>query len=256
MIAAFALHPMRATVRRRKLQRALANGEQQAIPAIAALLDSRFKGIKRDLRRANLRKRLAKAQHDGDLSKGISLNWPDWITDFVSGVKDALSGIVGGVQDVEADYWLTRGGAFDKIDPQRVIAAYEAREGRQIADIGEQTKQDVLNAISNWYNDPEQTFPDLLGTLGQWFGPARAERIARYESASISSQVTRDAMEQFGITKWNSDLASDPGPCPTGICVDMADSSPHDISEDGPPYHGGCKCGMTYASDDDTEIED
>lgn len=244
------LRPMRETVRRRKVKTAMAAGEQQAAQQIAALLDRRFKILKRELRRANLRKRLYKAQRDtGDLTKALGVDWRQWIDDLATGIKQALGGIARGVQDVEAQYWLNRGKHLDPVDAQDVIAAYEIRTGRQITGIGEDTRDRVLTAISDWYNTDDD-LPSLINQLGQYFSPERAALIARTESAYIASQVTQDAMAKFGIRKWNFDLAADKGQWPCQTCIDYAARNPHEMTDPFPPLHPGDRCGVSYVMED------
>ena len=269
--------PMREVQRRKRLRKAIATGEAEASAQIAKLLDQRYSAIKRDLRRAHLRTRLKKglrteqALYDAlvkdqslgidntqarlvylnALEKALGDSWFSWIADFINGVKQSLSSIVNRVQDVESQYWLTRGGAFEPVDPQKVIAAYEARTGRQIANIGEDTKQDVLNEISRWYNSDED-FPTLITNLGQWFSPARAETIARSETAHIASQVALDAMEKFGIDFWNFDLTphENTSEFPCQRCVDYAAQNPHKRGDKMPPLHPRCDDGVVYVMED------
>lgn len=265
--------PMRETQRRKLIRKAQGRGEREAATNIHQLLDQRYKVLKRELRRANLRKRLKKTvtpnfgnidelinrtiekqmqQIDDALFKADG-GWLGWIESFANGIKNALSNIVSGVFGVEEEYWLNRGEHLDPVDPLDVIDAYEARTGRQIRNIGEDTKNNVLREIADWYNTTE-SLPELIARLGQYFSESRAEMIARTESAFISSQVSLNAMQQFGIDQWNFDLAPDEGPYPCPQCIDYAARNPHGISDQFPPLHPNDRCGIVYVLEEDSAV--
>lgn len=241
---------MTQTQRRRAIQRAVDQHEREAAAAIASILDKQFKVLKRDLRRANLRKRLYKADRDySDLSKALGVNWLQWIKDLASGIRDAVAPIGQAVSGVESDYWLNRGKHLEPIDPGAAIDAYEARTGRQITGIGEDTRDSVLRDLTDWYNSDED-MPALVERLSQYFSPDRAAMIARTEAAYLSSEVTRQSMDQFGITRWNFDLAAPKGEWPCQNCIDYAAANPHTLDDPFPPLHPRDRCGVTYLDDE------
>lgn len=68
--------------------------------------------------------------------------------------------------------------------------------------------------------------------------PARAYMIAVTETARAMTAATFDTYRENGIGSW--DLLTSPGACPT--CLAVADSNPHPLGEQGPPYHPHCRC--------------
>lgn len=251
-----ATRPMRATVRRRLIRQAQTTGEREAAGRIAKLLDRQRKALNRELRQSNLRKRLAKAARDsGSPAQALYKDggWHAWAQQFTDGIKDALSSLVERITGVESEYWDSRGKYLDPASSADVIAAYETRVGRQIAEIAEDTRANVIAEVTRWYNSDED-LPALIDRLGQYFTPERAEMIARTETAFVSSQVALNAMNQFGISLWNFDLAPDEGPFPCAECVDYAAANPHHLSDDFPPLHPGDRCGVVYVTEDGDEV--
>jgi hypothetical protein len=241
------LAPMRETERKRLIRRTVAEGRKQATAAIFKSLDRRYKVLKRELRRANLRKRLTKNLRDtGTLLRKDDGDWVDWINQFGLDVKDSLKPIVFGVYDTEGKYWQNRGQHLDPLDADVIFQRYEARQGRQISDLGAETRDKVLADITDWYNS-NKSLPELIDTLGQYFSEDRAAMIAETESQFIVSEVARDAMGQFGIKKFDVDLGIEA--CEE--CFAQADTNPHDSGDDMPPYHPRCDCGVMYVMADD-----
>src|SRR5260221_2138436 len=195
--------------RKRALERARNGAERTASGKIAAILARRQKTVARDLRRFGLRKRFKKSlKETGALYKQgdeFDLDWQGWIDQFSEELQQALYLVVEGVAAVETAYFESRGYRPQQIDPQQIIDAYLSRTGRQITDIGTDTRDGVVSAITDWYNTADD-LPTLIDTLGQWFDDSRAEMIARTESTYITSQVSLDMMQQFGIIKCNVNL--------------------------------------------------
>src|SRR5574337_55300 len=237
---------LRQTQRRRRLKTVLSTQEQIVARDVAILLDKQYKALKRDLRRANFRKRAIHAQINGDLSKAVGLDWHAWMENFTASLKDTLGQAVDVLHQVERWFWRDYDVDLGTLDPAVVIRAYEARAGRQITDIADDTRNKVLHEITDWYNDPEQTLPDLIEKLGQYFSPERAESIARTETSHIASQVARDTMEQLNLDHFNVDLAAEEGGFPCTFCIAQAAANPHLLSDDMPPYHVLCRCNVAY----------
>lgn len=238
--------PMRETQRRRAINRALRQSEAKASSKIASILDQRFKQLKREIRRSNLRKRMYKAIRDNKShEEATGIDWTTWITLFAMGLEQAFIPVIQDVYSVEATYWMGRGQQLTPLDPDTVIANYEARIGRQITAIAEETKAAVLNEITAWYNSNE-ALPDLLDRLDPYFSDSRADTIARTEGSFIAAQVTKDTMQQLGITKWNFDLAPEMNGYPCQLCIDYAAANPHDINDQFPPLHPNDRCGVSY----------
>lgn len=232
--------------RRQFIELALKKSEAEATEQIARLLNERRKVLFNELRRANLRKRLLKAKRDNQpLEKAIAVNWQNWISTFTDRLKALFNPVASNVYDVEKTYWADRDQTLGDLDYNQVVANYEARTGRQIANIAEETRNSVLQEVTDWYNT-DAPFPDLLDRLGKYFSPERAESIARTESAYISSQIAKDSMDTLGIRQWNWDLAPPENGFPCQLCIDMANNNPHDIGDEMPPIHPHDRCSISY----------
>lgn len=242
--------PMRATTRRLHVQQALANGERQASADIAALLDRQFRTLKRELRRANLRKRMEKASHTGAPADALYKDdgWAAWVAAFTLALRQGLKPMVLALLAVEAQYWASHGRRYQEPDADALIGQYETRTHRPLSQIADDTRAWVLAAVTAWYASGE-TLPDLLDRLQQYFAPDRAEMIARTESAYAAAQVALDAMVQQGVNQWNLDLAPEENGFPCPICLEIADANPHGLGDELPPYHPNDRCGVTYLMD-------
>lgn len=238
------IRPMTNTQRRRLLNRALRAGEVKAQAKVAALLNQRYNHLKRELRRANLRKRMAKAHRDGK-PDGSGVDWATWVVLFTEGLRKALTPIIEECYAVEKQYWLSRGKTIQPLDTEAVLKRYEARVGRNFNEIGEHTHSDVLRDIIVWHATQE-TLPELIEQAGKYFSDARAENIARTDGVGLSSQVGVDTMAHLGITGFNVDLAPEENGYPCPACIDQADANPHPLGDLMPPYHNYCRCGYSY----------
>lgn len=231
---------MKAVVRKRRINQALATNIVSASRAIHVLLDQRFLEIQRELKAQGLNK-IA----DPTLEK---IDWANWTYKFASGIRAVLSPVVDDVSQIEQDYWSDKGREVYKASVDEVIRAYEARVGRQISDIGEATRNDTLQIVTDWYNSPDDVpFEDLVDRLQSVYSAERADAIARTETSFISSQVTLDSMEQLGIKKWIPDIGREA--C-IAICIPIADGGPYTINDRTPPFHTHCDCGMLYLDDE------
>ncbi len=275
---------MRQVQRRNLLNRARTEAERVATPAIHALLTRRYKAVGRNLRRANLRKRLQKAfgayvipdsptpfvggsPFDLDFhydylagAKQIVNNalfkaddgvddWEAWGDMFTQSLHQVFADAVTGIYSSESKFWLSRQYAPGHVDPTKVVSEYQARTGRQIKQIADTTRDNVLQAITDWYKT-DASLPELIDSLGQWFDEDRATRIARTEVSYIASQVSLDIYNNVGVKFFNVDLSSDPGPCPQNICPDQFDANPHPVGDQMPPYHVQCQCFTVPANED------
>lgn len=236
--------PMTNTQRKRLLNRALRAGEAQAQTKVAALLNQRYNHLKREIRKGNLRKKLYKAQRDKK-PDGSGVDWITWIALFTSGIKAALTPIIENCYEVEKQYWLSRGKTIQPLDVDAVIKAYEARVGRNFSEIGEHTHSDVLRDIIIWHATQE-TLPDLIDSMKQYFSDSRADNIARTDGVGLSSQVGMDTMRHLGITGFNVDLAPEENGYPCPYCIAQAAANPHALGDDMPPFHNYCRCGYSY----------
>lgn len=242
---------MRETVRKRLIQRTLDTAEPKVAAVIFASLDHRRKQLNRELRKGySLRDRLQKTFiATGSLFKAEdNERWQDWINSFTLDTKSSLNQVVFGVYDTEGKYWQSRGNVLDPLDADYIISAYEQRTGKWIKNIGEDTESNVLYDITDWYNS-NQSLPELITKLEQYFTPERAATIARTESANIASQIALESMKQFGIAHFNVDVAPENGLYPCVDCITQADANPHSIGDTMPPYHPSCRCGIVYVTD-------
>lgn len=245
---------MREVQRRQLLKQARARTVPVAAAKIHTLLDRRFKVLKRELRRAGLRKRLAKNLKAGSLFKQEDeAGWQAWIDEFDGATREALTFVVGGMWDAETRYWDTRNARPDPVPEDQIIRDYEARTGRQIKNIGEDTKADTLKTISDWFNTDE-SIPELIDKLAPIFGPDRAETIADTETSFISSQVSDEMYRQFGVGFFNVDRDPFIGPACEEICQPMIDGNPHRVGDEMPPFHPNCLDGTVPADENGDEF--
>lgn len=240
---------MRETQRRRLLNNAVARGEKEIKRAALRLLERRYKALKRELRRANLRKRLLKT--DGILQKDDG-GWQDWIDEFTNVVQETIAGVVKWVADVESRYWSSRGKEPVQFDPYQVVNEYQSRIGRNIQDIPQDTLSDVQQAISDWYKT-DKGLPDLIDDLEQYFDEGRAERIAATEMVNVTSEIAREQMNAYGITEWKWDAFNDRTTCE--VCADLnGQTFSVDDLDAFPPNHVNCRCSVLYATAEGEEL--
>lgn len=240
---------MRETQRRRLLYEAHEKATQEIKAEVYRLLQQRFKALKRELRRANLRKRLRKT--DGILTKD-SGDWTNWITEFTNSLQSILSSIVSHFASVETSYFTSRGKAPIQYDPQQVVTNYHDKIGARITRIADDTLASVQNSVTDWYNS-DAALPDLIDDLSGMFDENRAELIARTEAGFVRSEVALQSMQEYGISKWIWDSAMESRTCE--FCASM-NGSVHDVSEPMPPdaSHPDCLCGIVYADDNGGEL--
>lgn len=141
----------------------------------------------------------------------------------------------------------------DPVNPQAVLKAYELRTGRQIKQIGIDTRDGTLKAITDWYNT-DAGKRELVDTLSQFYDPFRADTIARTEGTYITSQVAYTMYDNFGVGYFNVDLADEDGEWPCDICREQAANNPHELGDEMPPFHPRDRCGTIPASADGGEF--
>lgn len=246
---------MRETQRRRLLNGARDRGETAIRATVAPLLTRRYKQLGRELRRANLRKRLRQNERRTGLlfKQDDSEGWQDWIDTFSQALYDAMLPVAEEFWSVETKFWLTRAGRPDPVNAAKVIQDYLAREGRQIKRIAEDTRDDTLATITDWYNT-DASLPELIDQLEQFYGGYRAETIGRTETSFITSGVSLDMMHQFDVAAWNWDLADEDGEWPCDDCIAMAQGGPYQPGDPMPPLHPRDRCGVVYANADGSEL--
>ena len=226
---------------RRLAQKAKAAGVAVVADTATTLFDKRFKAVKRDLRRANLKKRLAKTQ---GLYKDDVGDWNEWISAFTTALEDAIEGGIETMYDIENEMWRSYGQQPVEYAPVEVLRAYESRIGRLIKNIGVDTLSSTQRAISDWYLT-DQGLPQLIDQLEQYYSPARAELIAYTEMSGVASQVALDVMTQYNVPKWLWDAGGEA--CPE--CQALQAGNPYVPGDPMPPdaSHPHCLCSVVYA---------
>jgi hypothetical protein len=212
---------------RRLAQKAKAAGIARVAETAGMLFDKRFKAVKRDLRRSNLKKRLAKTQ--GLYKDGVQ-DWQEWTAAFSTLLSQAIEEGIASMYDVENEFWRSYGQAPTTYAPTEVLHAYEDRIGRQIKNIADDTLADTQQAISEWYLT-DQGLPELLDQLEQYYSPARAELIGYTEMSGVASQVALDVMTQYNVPKWLWDAGGEA--CPE--CQDLQANNPYVPGDPMPP---------------------
>ena len=258
---------MRLVQRRRLIKKTRAAAEAKVAKVVYDQLQSRFRSLKRELRKGNLRKRLKKFYKSQALAKagqdqppadplqnpGMDPQaWQDWMDSFVDTLVEALEDGADEVGTVESEIWTERGYPKYTVTPQMVIDNYMARYGRQITDISDDTRDAVINTVEEWYNTNEG-LPSLISSLTQHFDMTRAELIAATEMGYVSSEISYEMMIDFGINKWIWDAFDDWITCPlceslNGQVFNVEDKMPPDAS------HPRCRCGVLFADDDGIEL--
>ncbi len=248
---------MREITRRKLIDQARQQAEQNLAQQVYLLLNKRYKAVGRDLRRANLRKRVTRnLKTDNILLKDDDLGWPEWIEFFTHSLEQLVVPVIENVQSIEIKYWQSRNILVPEVDPQIILANSQLRLGRQLREIGQDTRDSVLSSISQWYNS-DVGLPELIAGLRSLFSEARADSISRTESGYLSSSVAYETMRKLGILWWNWDLGPKRGIFPCPICVGQAKRNPHRIGDKMPPdgsHPGGCRCGVSYASADGSRV--
>jgi hypothetical protein len=235
-----------AVYRRRQIMKARTGGEREVKRAIYPLMQKQFKAIERELRKANLRKRIKKARAT-DMT-GLLSGWATWEALFSQTLKNALDLGSLGVWTTEAEYFKATGDRSPRITRREVLDNYFDRSDTRITDISNTTEKAVNDAIAKWYNT-EAGLPELIAILERWFDPARAELIATTEMAYVASAYAYNMMQDFGIKKWQWDAFQDGVTC--DLCLDLMEQSkqtPFDVDDPMPPdpSHPNCRCGVYF----------
>jgi len=233
--------PMRSTTRRNKLAAVRKVADKRVAAVAAHLLTRRFKSLKRELRQANLRKRLVKS--DG-LYKDDE-GWNDWIDNFDGSIEDAIGAEIANLFGVEFEFFESRGKTEFEFDWKKVINNYQVRNNRTIKNVGQDTLEDVQQIVNDWFQT-EAGLKDLIDLLEPLFGSARAELIAITEMNYAASEVFDETCKNYGITTWLWDAGADA----CDDCLEKAAAGPYKIGDEMPPLHPHCYCSEVYADDE------
>ena len=114
-----------------------------------------------------------------------------------------------------------------------------------IKNIGQATIDRIGNAISNGLanGDSNGTISSAINDLID--NPDRADLIAATETARAMNESQADQYQTLGFPQF--DWIAYDGACE--ICQDAEDASPHDWSDDKPPAHPNCRCGIVGVGD-------
>lgn len=235
-----------AVYRRRQVGKACLRGEQAILRAIEPVLQSRFKSLSRELRKANLRKRLAK--NDGKLFKvenpDYTTSWRTWESQFTSTLTGTFTDGFGYVWDAEQSYWISHDYPVFPFSEKEVLRRYlsNSRDGSRITNIASDTEVRVNEIISEWYTTDE-SLPQLIDRLTALFGRSRAELIATTEMNYIASQVAKEQMKEYGIKEWIWDAFTDGYVCDK--CLSLMQQSkihPFTLQDPFPPDPSHPRC--------------
>lgn len=194
--------------------------------------------LERFLRRATLRKRLAKitlpaGQFDNASRQDVALykvqellkqdrrsdqdEWDRWKKAFLLALLLGLADSADDLASVENEIWTSRGYQPLTYDGEQIIDDYQMRIGRNLSDIGDSTLVAIQNIIGDWYmtDDPFSVLTDRLDAL---FSESRAEAIAATEVQNLSSQIVFQAMLSHGWSWWYWDAMGE-NPCSSPIVI-------------------------------------
>lgn len=260
---------IRMTQRRSMKLAARDKAIRHVVDTILPDMQWQYRVLKRELRRANLRKTIRKIAVPASISdtRAAALykvevmllkqstpeqedkgTWQKWVAAFLLLLTGSLLWSADELGNVENDVWVSRGLQPVVFDAQSLVNDYQSRIGRQISEIGPDTLQGVQQTIADWYLS-DATFSDLVNRLGRYFDEQRAMLIARTEVGNLDSQVSLATMRAYGITRWRWD-ALGPNPCDfclprNGLWFSIAEPMPPDAA------HPGCYC-LPYFNPEDT----
>ncbi len=239
--------PMRQSQRRRLLLQARDAGQERVSDVAYKLLSSQYKVLERELRRANLRKRLKKT--DGLYKQNDAGKWQWFIDQFNKEVSEALAKEAANLMNIEDEFFAPSGADPKAWNYEQIVEDYQSRIGRKIKRIGEDTLSDVQEAIANWYKT-DKSLPQLIQDLEQYFSHYRAKMIAATEMNYLASEVSYQQMQYMGIERWLWDAFADA----CDICLDLQQQSnaqPFTLNDPMPPdaSHPNCRCGVLYANE-------
>lgn len=192
-------------------------------------------------------------EHGLKLAKAVGGGWDDpddwseWEDAFEAALNDAFSKAAEGYMAIESKYWGDKD--YDvTFDTNEFMRNFQDRIGvrspeHSITNISRSTLQLTQDKISSWMENPDTTWPELIDSLTELYGEARASMIAITETTAISSEVMRNTMQEVGVSKWDwiplwENTCDD--------CTDKADGGPYNIGDEEPPLHPNCNCEMSF----------
>lgn len=188
---------------------------------------------------------IKKAQVEAPVSPSDPAFWDQWIDDFARALNEALTTSADWIGQPVTDWYTARGYEGVVHDPGAFVQAYQdqigARDGREIRDIGENTRTWVQDAIAQWFAS-DRGMDDLISTLWTEFTPYRARLIAITETTALSSAISYDVMRQIDLDKWTWDSRNDYLVCER--CKEKHGQK-FSLKDEPPPAHPGCRCGIS-----------
>lgn len=237
--------------RRQQLAIARRKGEGIVEQAILPVLQARYRSLGRELRRSNLRKRLKKVE--GDFAELSKAEIPDdkrkWQKLFREILRKSILESGSLSWEVEQKYFASHGFSPLRILPADALQAYLTRaDETRISDIAEETETRVNRVVADWYNT-EETLPQLIDRLGQFFDDNRARLIATTETAYIASRAALNMMSEYDIQRWTWDALQDAHTC--DLCMSLmvqSQAKPFQRGDPMPPdiSHPACRCGVYF----------
>lgn len=255
---------MRETQKRRSIAQIRQRQEPLIIESIAAMLDSRYRWLKKDLRNGgNLRHQLQKVMRStNSLRKADEQeNWKAWNRAFTKQMGEIFKPYINAVAGVENQYYVSHGYQPRPLDADVVLDTYVkwmtnskwAAKDKSFAQLALDTENNSAKLIADWFRT-DAPITKLFADLAPLFGKARAELIARTEATGLTSKIAQIHYAQLHIELFNVDLGDEVGPWPCGICTGKADQNPHSVWDEMPPFHPDCRCGTTPANADGSDL--
>lgn len=168
-------------------------------------------------------------------------SWDIFKAALVAALLLSLGGAAEDIGSVEDQVWQSRGQDQFQFDPDAVVQAYQTRIGRNVSGIADDTLAGVQTAIAAWYIS-DKPFSDLVDELSGYFDANRAALIASTEVSNLTSQITLEAMNFFGLTDGVYDEILDERTCQ--FCEDIHGTDYH-VGDDMPPHHPACRGTIT-----------
>jgi len=177
-------------------------------------------------------------------------SWQKFRIALLIALNSGLAYALGLLADVENDWWTSRGYEQVDLEARATILAYQARVGRNLTLIADDTMLDVHKMVSDWYVSGRD-FSSLLADLNKYFGSQRAQLIATQEVNNLNSQISLAFMTAHRTNQWAWDAMGEK-PCESELeingkyymgCMEL-NGKIFRVGDPMPPFasHIGCQC--------------